>query len=76
MHLLTLTINKSKFMKYLKDIKNKIKWEKYYNPDFDWHYRQIYIDNTLSEDFIKAFKNKVAWYNIARFQILSEDFIR
>ena len=23
-------------MKQLKDIKNKLNWQKYYNPDFDW----------------------------------------
>ena len=63
-------------MKQIKDIKNKIKWEEYYNPNFDWHNRQFYIDNKLSEDFIREFKDKVHWYDIAHFQILSKDFIR
>jgi len=31
---------------------------------------------TLSEDFIREFKNEVDWENISMYQTLSEDFIR
>ena len=31
---------------------------------------------TLSEDFIREFKDKVSWYYITQYQTLSEDFIR
>jgi hypothetical protein len=63
-------------MKHLKDIKNKIKWEKYYDPNFNWHNENFYKENVLSENFIKEFKNKVNWYDIVYFQKLSEGFIR
>ena len=43
-------------MKQIKDIKNKIEWEKYYSPNFDWHNAQLYRENILSEDFIREFK--------------------
>jgi phosphoribosylanthranilate isomerase len=36
----------------------------------------IKFDPTLSEDFIRKFKNKVNWHNISIHQKLSEDFIR
>ena len=63
-------------MKQFKDIKKKIKWEQYYNPDFDWDNWEFYADNTLTEDFIREFKDKVDWEYISEFQKLSEDFIR
>ena len=34
-------------MKHFKDIKNKIKWEKYYDPTFNWGSDEAYV----SEDF-------------------------
>ena len=46
-------------MKQLKDIKRKLKWEEYYDPTFDWSYWEFYKDNTLTEDFIREFKDKV-----------------
>ena len=62
-------------MKQFKDIKKKIKWEDYYNPDFDWNNIDFYR-NKLSEDFIREFQDKVWWNYISEFQKLSEDFIR
>ena len=44
-------------MKQLKDIKKKLEWEKYYNPEFDWDNYTFYIEQKLSEDFIKKFKD-------------------
>ena len=64
-------------MKHFKDIKRKLeleKWEQYYNPDFDWSDWEFYADNTLTEDFIREFKDKVNWYFISEYQTLSEDF--
>lgn len=46
-------------MKQLKDIKNKLEWEKYYDPTFDWNDYLFYIDNNLSEEFIREFQGKV-----------------
>ena len=63
-------------MKQIKDIKNKIEWEKYYDPDFDWSNYAFYRNNKLSEDFIREFKDKVDWEHISYYQKLSEDFIR
>ena len=63
-------------MKQLKNIKNKLKWEDYYNPDFDWNNQSFYVKNKLSEDFIREFKDKVNWKYISEYQKLSEKFIR
>jgi hypothetical protein len=41
---------------------------------YDWYY--ISINQKLSENFIREFKNKINWINISRYQKLSEDFIR
>ena len=62
-------------MKHFKDIKNKLSWEQYYDPDFDWGNYIFYRDNKLSESFIREFKNKVDWWWISRYQELSENFI-
>ena len=63
-------------MKQLKDIKNKLDWEKYYDSDFDWKDYAFYRNNKLTEDFIREFKDKVSWTYISINQKLSEDFIR
>ena len=63
-------------MKHFKDIKKKIYWEEYYNPNFDWSNDTFYIDNKLSEDFIREFKDEVYWEMISKYQTLSEDLIR
>ena len=62
-------------MKQIKDIKNKIEQEKFYNPDFNWCASDLYRDNKLSEDFIRKFQDKVDWFWISVYQELSEDFI-
>ena len=63
-------------MKQIDNIKKKIKWEEYYNPEFDWRDWGFYSNNILSEDFIREFKDKVDWSAICRYQKLSENFIR
>ena len=63
-------------MKHFKDIKKKIEWEDYYNPAFDWNDWDFYVNNALSEDFIREFKKKVYWLYISKCQRLSENFIR
>ena len=65
-------------MKQIKDIKIKLEWEEYYNPDFDWNNWDFYNykKNKLSEEFIREFKDKVNWRYISGCQKLSEDFIR
>jgi hypothetical protein len=40
----------------------------------DWNYISRY--QTLSEDFIREFQDKIDWYYISCYQKLSEDFIR
>ena len=62
-------------MKQLKDIKKKIEWEEYYNPNFDWSVFGFYSNNILTEDFIREFQDKVNWKCISFYQTLSEDFI-
>ena len=61
-------------MKQLKNIKNKISWEKYYNPDFSWNDYPFYKDNKLSEDFIREFQDKINWWYVSKYQKLSEEF--
>ena len=71
-------------MKQFKDIKNKLKWEKYYDPDFDWfdwtvNTFYMSMNNDISEDFedfIREFKDKVDWTCISEYKKLSENFIR
>ena len=63
-------------MKQFKDIKNKISWEQYYNPDFNWYDWMFYYNNILTEDFIREFQDKVDWEYISIYQNLSEDFIK
>ena len=63
-------------MKHFKDIKKKLEWQKYYDPDFNWNNPIFYFDNDLSEDFIREFKDKVDWKYITKYQNLSKDFIR
>ena len=64
-------------MKQLKDIKNKIEWEKYRDPSFNWDDRSFYENNNhLAEDFIREFYTKVNWNYLSYFQIdLSEDIL-
>ena len=61
-------------MKQFKDIKKKLKWEQYYDSDFDWYDLEFYADNTLSEDFIREFKDKVDWEFVSEYQELSGSF--
>ena len=69
-------------MKHFKDIKNKLEWEKYYDPDFDWfdwtvNTFYMRIDNDISEDFedfIREFQDKVNWVYVSQYQKLSEKF--
>ena len=63
-------------MKQIKDIKNKLEWEKYYDPDFKWYNFRFYDENVLSKEFFREFQNKVAWWWISKYQTLSEEFIR
>jgi hypothetical protein len=62
-------------MKQIKDIKNKLEWEDYYDPTFDWNVDAFYIDHKLSKDFIREFKDKINWSMISKYQRLSEEFI-
>ena len=63
-------------MKQFKDIKNKLKYEDYYDPTFDWGDYDFYYENKLTEDFIREFKDKVDWFYISLSQELSEKFIK
>ena len=61
-------------MKHFKNIKNKIKWEKYYNPDFDWDDIQFYENFTFSEEFLNEFQDKVNLHLlITRQQIVAKN---
>ena len=48
-------------MKQLKKIKNKIVFEKYYDPGFNWCNPAIY-EQKFSKSFIKEFKDKIDWH--------------
>ena len=59
----------------MKDLINKFNNEYGSNPD-NWNWDYISDSQTLSEDFIREFKDKVNWGHISIYQKLSEDFIR
>ena len=70
------------------DINNVIRTEEqrldYLNQELNTNYqsldkvdwRTISACKTLSEDFIREFKDEVYWGMVCQFQTLSEDFIR
>lgn len=60
----------------INNIEKHMAWEKYRNPNFDWSDYSFYKTNQLSEDFVREFKDKVAWLNIFKYQTLSESFIK
>ena len=62
-------------MKYLKNIKNKLDWEKYYNPEFNWNSREFYFNNNLSEEFIEEFYKKINWQYLSYFYSPSENLM-
>lgn len=59
-------------MKQLKDIKNKLNWQKYYNPDFDWDDENFYNENILSIEFLKQFQDKINWFYMSKVGWLNE----
>ena len=62
-------------MKYLKNVKNKLDWEKYYNPEFNWNSREFYFNNNLSEEFIEEFYKKINWQYLSYFYSPSENLM-
>jgi len=61
-------------MKNLIETKEQLPKEAFSNDAIDWEY--VSKELTLSENFIREFKNKVCWYDISKCQPLSESFIR
>ena len=62
-------------MKYIKDIKRKLEWEKYYHPNFNWSDADIYSKHYLSEEFLNEFFYKVDWNYVALHQKISDEFL-
>ena len=48
-------------MKHLKDIKNKIKWQKYNDPQINWHLYYTYKPEMVDESFVETFMDKINW---------------
>ena len=49
-------------MKYIKDIKKKIEWEEFLNPDCNWHYSGYYKKSRIANmSFINKFHDKIDW---------------
>lgn len=42
---------------------------------YDGNFRSIFFNETLSEDFIREFQDKVDWDLISKYQALTEKFI-
>ena len=63
-------------MKHINKVKQKLEWEKYYDPDFDWNNYCLYVNGDLTEDFIEEFADKVDWHYICSCQDLSESLMR
>ena len=55
-------------MKQIKDIKRKLKlekWDKYYHqPRYVWSNSEFYLKYTFSEDFIREFQDKIDWRSL------------
>ena len=62
-------------MKHFKDIKKKLEWEKYYDPDFNWYNENFYKENVLSADFIREFQDKINWCYVAQSFWLTEKIL-
>ena len=64
-------------MKYLNDIKTKIKWEQFYSPDFDWknfYDHEILMNNEFTKRFKKHLR-KLNWYHISKTFDISCEFL-
>ena len=48
-------------MKHLKDIKNKIKWQKYNDSQINWHLYYTYKPEMVDESFVETFMDKIKW---------------
>lgn len=62
-------------MKYLNDIKRRLEWEKYYQPNFNWSDADFYSKHYLSDEFLNEFFYKVDWNYIALHQKISDEFL-
>ena len=62
-------------MKHFKDIKKKLEWEKYYDPDFNWYNENFYKENVLSADFIREFQDKINWCYVSKSFWLTENIL-
>ena len=59
-------------MRYLENVKNKLSWEKYYAPEFDWGDWQFYLKYYLTDEFIEEFKDKLNWLHLLTYQRVNE----
>lgn len=48
-------------MKKLEHIQNKIRWEKYYDPDFNWMSINWQEFDWKNEEFLDLFKDNIPW---------------
>lgn len=63
-------------MKQIKNIQEKIKWEKYLSKEFkDWNLVEFYTTYILSEEFLEMFFNQINWRYAIRTQQISEKFL-
>ena len=62
-------------MKYIKDIKRRLEWEKYYYSNFNWSNADFYSKHYLSEEFLNEFFYKVDWNYVALHQKISDEFL-
>lgn len=67
-------------MKKLSDIQDRIRWEKYFDPNFVWQSRnaKLYLNDikTLDVSFLRLFKDKLKWHVVSIWRDMSEEEIR
>lgn len=67
-------------MKKLSDIQDRIRWEKYFDPNFVWQSRnaKLYLNDikTLDVSFLRLFKDKLNWRVVSIWRDMPEEEIR
>lgn len=63
-------------MKKLDEIQKRIKWERFYDPGFNWFFSDIYSDTDIvTDEFIEEFKDKIYWGLLLEARVFPETFL-
>ena len=62
-------------MKLLNKVKQKLDWEKYYDPDFKWFYTKFPNKDINDPNFLITFHKKLDWFSVLRLYKLKKSTI-